>query len=275
MVTSAGMNPGDIILAGFRDFGARWKDLVTAAAVVVLPVSAIGLAVVAMFAPDAVADLLRNDLTPVELEDSLRSVAPSEWIRFGIAYAVFIVVSGIANAVAFGACLAIERDHLRGRELPYGDGLREGARRWHSFLWLFLVSIVPLTIGFLLCVLPGVWLMVSWLAAPVVLVHEDLRGRRALGRSFRLTRPRFWAVLLVALLEFVGFGLIHSGATSLSAVLLPSSLEQVAESSFFALMLLSSIAGLVTLALHACIATRLYLDLVARAEPHPPAEETA
>ena len=129
MGQSAGMNPGDVILTGLRDFGARWKDLVTAVAVVVLPISAVGLAIVAMLAPDAVGDLLNSTMTPEELEASLASVTTQEWIRFGVAYAIFVVLSGIANTVAFGACLAIEREHVRGNEISYGAGLREAVRR--------------------------------------------------------------------------------------------------------------------------------------------------
>lgn len=269
MGQSAGMNPGDVILTGLRDFGARWKDLVTAVAVVVLPISAVGLAIVAMLAPDAVGDLLNSTMTPEELEASLASVTTQEWIRFGVAYAIFVVLSGIANTVAFGACLAIEREHVRGNEISYGAGLREAVRRWHSLLWLFVLSGLLAAIGLLLCILPGLWLFIVWLAAPVVLMHEGPKGRRALGRSYRLTRPRFWPVLLVGLLEFVGLGLIQSGATSLAGVVLPVSLEDVAESSFFAVMLLSTLAGLVTMSIHTCVVTRLYLDLVARSEPAP------
>lgn len=262
------MNAGDVVLSGLRDFGARWKDLVTAVAVVVLPLSAVGLAVVAMLAPDAVGDLMNTTITPDELESSLASVTTEEWIRFGAAYAIFIVLSGIANTAAFGACLAIEREHVRGKDLSYGAALREAFGRWHSLLWLFVLSGLLTAIGLVLCILPGIWLLIVWLAAPVVVVHEGLKGRRALGRSYRLTRPRFWAALLVGLLEFVGLGLIQSGATSLAGIVLPVSLEDVAESSFFAVMLLSTLAGLVTMAIHACIVTRLYLDLVARSD-HP------
>lgn len=266
MGANGGMSPGDVILTGLRDFGARWKDLVTAVAVVVLPVSAVGLALVAALAPDAVGDLLSSTMTPEELEASLASVSVEEWIRFGAAYAIFVVLSGIANIVAFGACLAIEREHVRGNELSYGAGLREALRRWHSLLWLVILSGLLTLIGLVFCILPGIWLLISWLAAPVVLMHEGLKGRRAMGRSYRLTRPRFWPVLLVGLLEFVGLGLIQSAATSLAGVVLPVSLEDVAESSFFAVMLLSTLAGLVTMAIHTCVVTRLYSDLVARSE---------
>lgn len=267
MGTSVGMGPGEVILAGLRDFGARWRNLVTAVAVVVLPVSAVGLAVVAALAPDAVGDLLTATMTPEELEASLASVTVEEWVRFGVAYAVFVVLSGLANIVAFGACLAIEREHVRGNELSYGAALREAFGRWHSLLWLVILSGLLTLIGLVLCIVPGIWLLISWLAAPVVLMHEGSKGRRAMGRSYRLTRPRFWSVVLVALLEFVGLGLIQSAATSLAGVVLPVSLEDVAESSFFAVMLLSTLAGLVTMAIHTCVVTRLYLDLVARSDP--------
>ena len=268
MGASARLSPGEVILTGLRDFGARWKDLVTAVAVAVLPVSAVGLAIVAMVAPDAVGDLMSATMTPEELESSLGSVTTEEWIRFGVAYGVFILLSGIANAAAFGACLAIERAQVRGEAaVSYGEGLREAFRRWHSLVWLFVLSGLLTAVGFVLCILPGIWLFVSWLVAPVVLMHEGIKGRRALGRSYRLTRSRFWPVLLVALLEFIGLGLIQSGATSLAGVVLPVSLEEVTESSFFAVMLLSTLAGLVTMAIHACIATRLYQDLVARNDP--------
>lgn len=258
------MNSGEVVLGGFRDFGARWKDLVAAVAFAVLPVTVLSLVALAAVAPDPVVDLMTNRVTPDQVEDSLGAVSRSEWIRFGIAYGIFGVLSGLANAVALGACLAIEREQVVDVELSYGSALREGLQRALSLVWLFVLSVIPIAVGLILCLLPGIWLLVSWVVAPVILFHEGIKGRRSLSRSFRLVRPAFWFTTLVLLIEVVGLGLIQSAATSLTWVLLPAPLEELAALSFFSVMLLSAIAGLVTVALHACIATRLYLALRAR-----------
>lgn len=258
------MNSGDIVLAGCRDFVARWKDLVAAVAIAVLPVTVLSLVGLAAVAPDAVVDLMTNRVPPDQVEASFRAVSRSEWVVFGIAYGIFAVLSGVANAIALGACLAIEKEHVAGRDLSPGSALREGLRKAASLVWLFVLSVIPIAIGLILCLLPGIWLLVSWLVAPVVLFHEGVKGRRSLSRSFRLVRPAFWSTMLVLLIEFVGLGIIQSGATPLTWVLLPPPVEAMTAVSFFAVMLLSALAGLATVGIHSCIATRLYLALCAR-----------
>lgn len=60
--------------------------------------------------------------------------------------------------------------------------------RWRTFAGTGLIVVVLTLIGYVLCVLPGLYLGVMWaLVAPVIMM-EGLRGRAALRRSKQLTR---------------------------------------------------------------------------------------
>ena len=262
------MNSGDVVLAGCRDFGARWKDYALANAIVVLPVSTVGLIAVAGLAPDLVVDLIGNTLRPEELETRFTAVPTEEWVRFGLAYAVFALVSGIANGIALAACLLLEQAHVADRPLSVRTALGQATKRFPSLLWMFVLSVLPILAGLVLCFLPGLWLITMWWVAPVALIHEGSSARRSLGRSFGLVKGAFWFSALVVLLEFVGLGTIQSAATQSIPLLLPGA-DGMQAMTFFVMMLVSTLAGLVTLALHACIATRLYLELNARSWPPP------
>lgn len=266
------MNSGDVVLAGCRDFGARWKDHVVANAITVLPVSIVGLIAVAGLAPDLVVDLIGNTLSPDELETRFAAVPTEEWMRFGLAYGAFVLVSGIANGIALAACLLLEQAHLANSRLGVRAALGQATKRLPSLLWMFSLSLLPILVGLVLCLLPGLWLITMWWVAPVALIHEGSSGRRSLGRSFRLVKGAFWFSALVVLLEFIGLGTIQSAATQSIPLLLPGA-DGMQAMTFFVMMLVSTLAGLVTLALHACIATRLYLELNARSWPPPAATQ--
>src|SRR5205807_1779982 len=53
---------------------------------------------------------------------------------------------------------------------------------------------------FAACIVPGVWLYVAWSVAVPVLLMEGTRGFRALGRSFKLVRRRWWPTAGILLL---------------------------------------------------------------------------
>jgi hypothetical protein len=269
MAAQGPMGVGDIVLGGFRIFSDRWKDLLRLTVVTVLPVSVFGLLLVATFAPDAIMDILGNTMTPEEAQVAFEAITADQWWTLATIYGVFLVVTSAANTIALGGCIVIALDHTAGRARPYGEALRDAFARLPSLLWVVLLSGILTTIGLVLCILPGIWLFTSWLLAPVILFAEGLKGRKALGRSFRLVRPRFWPILLVLILEFVCFFLLQTASSALPPIFLTQSAEQNGFATFFALSLVSTIVGLVGVGLHAGISTVAFFDLRARAAAEP------
>ena len=271
MGTRAPMGVGDIVLAGFKIFSDRWRALLKLTAIVVLPVTVFGLLVVATFAPETLLDILGsgNTMTPDEMETALQALTADDITTFAVVFGAFVIVTGVANTIAFGGCVVIALDHISGQARTHQEALRAALSRALSLLWIVLLTLLLASLGLVLCILPGVWLFVSWAVAPAALFDEGIKGRKALGRSFRLVRPRFWPTFLVIALEFLALFLLQTSATTLPALFLPESVEQNAFAAFFTANLASAAVGIVGVALHAGIMTELFLDLRLRAEQPP------
>jgi hypothetical protein len=72
--------------------------------------------------------------------------------------------------------------------------------RWWQVLSTGLLVTVAIWLGFLLLVLPGVWLMVRSVFAAAVVTLEGRSGRAAIRRSFDLTRGQAWRLAGLTLL---------------------------------------------------------------------------
>jgi hypothetical protein len=71
---------------------------------------------------------------------------------------------------------------------------RVGERFWPLVAVVFITALGILA-GFLLLLIPGIYLFVIWLVAPITVVTEHRGIRDAIGRSVALVRGHFWWVL--------------------------------------------------------------------------------
>ncbi len=104
---------------------------------------------------------------------------------FGL-FVGFIVVWLAAYMLGYGALLFAVVDAVAGREV----GMR---RAWRSMLrpkilGTLVLSALATGLGFLLCVLPGLYLMLLFSLVLPVMVEEGVYGTRALRRSAELLR---------------------------------------------------------------------------------------
>jgi hypothetical protein len=174
---------------------------------------------------------------------------------------VLSFVSGVfSTAVAFRA---VVEAYLGGRP-HWKDSLRFVARRLHSLLWLALLAFVLLLIAALPCFIPAIWLGVAWVVAVPALLTEDVRGLKALTRSFRLVRGRWWPsfglLLIGVLLVIVIGGLVELAFTALFFV----------ADTDLAIFLVNAVGGtlgnVITTPFVAAFITVLYVDLRVRKE---------
>lgn len=70
-------------------------------------------------------------------------------------------------------------------------------RRLHSILWVTIFVGFFALVGFLLCIIPGIDLWISFTVALPVLLTERTKGRRAISRSRKLVEGRWWSVFAV------------------------------------------------------------------------------
>jgi hypothetical protein len=122
---------------------------------------------------------------------------------FFAAFGLITLLSGLAFVLSSAAALRAVTVAYLGGTPDWKESLRLAVGRLGSLVWLSILMSLGLTLGFVLCLVPGIWLAVGWSLAFVALVAEDLSGTGALRRSFQLVRGRWWATFGVLLIAFV------------------------------------------------------------------------
>jgi hypothetical protein len=178
---------------------------------------------------------------------------------------VVIVLAVVASTLATGACFkAVGDAYLGERPTPKGS-LAFALRRVHSILWVTVLAGFVALLGTLACILPGIWLYVSFAVAVPALLMEGVRGRRALGRSRRLVKGRWWATFGVIVLGSILAGIVSFAITGL---LEAASLANP-DNELVAIVLGTiggTVAGTLTTPFQAAFVTVLYFDLRVRKE---------
>lgn len=125
-----------------------------------------------------------------------------------------------------------------------------------------LVGLAVLGAG-ILFIIPGIIVFVRLLAAPSAVVLEDVRGRKALSRSWRLTKGHAWRLFWTWLLAFILTAIV-SGLLTAPVAYLASSMSC---STGWVVRAIAQIAVAVLVQpFAAAIPVLLYLDLRVRKE---------
>lgn len=176
------------------------------------------------------------------------------------------LLSFLATLLATGAAFrAVGRAYL-GQVPNAGDSIRFIGSRALSLVWVSLLLIFIIYVGFILLIIPGIYLLGSLLVTVPALLFENLKGGKALYRSRELTRGRWWQSFAVFFLGIFLLTLVVQGLiTFLFQAAILTSATSVA--SYFLLQGIGGlIAALLTTPLQACIITVLYFDLRVRKE---------
>ncbi len=99
----------------------------------------------------------------------------------------------------------------RGEEVDVGDSISWGFQdgMWLKSFVFFLISGIGMFIGFLLLIIPGIYLSVAWILGVYLLVDKDLSPMDALGKSRDLVHEiGFWKVLVTVWAMTIGIQLI-------------------------------------------------------------------
>ncbi len=94
----------------------------------------------------------------------------------------------LAATVEYCALTSATVDAYLGRPFTVGGAIRRAFSLFFPLLWVGLLFYVAVGFGFLLLVIPGVYLTLIWAVWLQAVVVEDKRGSAALGRSRQLTR---------------------------------------------------------------------------------------
>jgi hypothetical protein len=132
---------------------------------------------------------------------------------------VILVLTLVLYAIAIAACFKAVGDAYLGTKPDWRSSLSFAVRRFHSVLWVTLLVFLASTLGLIGLIVAGIWLWFSFSVSVPALLFEGLKGRRALARSFRLVRGRWWATAGAVLAAYLIAGIIGGILQSLVSAL--------------------------------------------------------
>jgi hypothetical protein len=134
------------------------------------------------------------------------------------AFVIVVVLGLLATTLVTAACFKGVGDAYLGERPSASTSLRYALRHVHSIIWVTVLGWFLVVLGFIACVLPGIWLYVSFAVAVPVLLTEGVKGRKALGRSRRLVKGRWWPAFAIILLGTLLTGIVSAVVSGLLEV---------------------------------------------------------
>jgi hypothetical protein len=251
------MGLGDVLDGAFKLFKANARTIILIVAAIILPVQV------------ATSFLVRRQLSfgmlNVIQDPTVAQAAAQQRQSSGqlVLQGLSLLVGLLVTPFVAGAISRVVAASYLGREIGPGEALKVALRRFGPLLVGFvLVHLLELA-GFVLCILPALALSAMFtLVAPAIAI-EEIGPIRAMRRSWRLVRPRFWAVLGISLLA--GFmanllGQILATAPTIVGVLFGGSYAWVL------VAIAGVLAALVSTPIVTIAATLLYFDARIRNE---------
>ncbi len=154
----------------------------------------------------------------------------------------------------------------RGEEPHVGGALRAAGARFIPALAAVALAAVGIAAGFVLLIVPGIYLAVRWYLAAQAAVVDGLGPADALRRSAQLVQDRWWETFGRLLVAGLLFGLAGAVGQAIAAAV-----GDAVDSGALYISLVA-IAEAFALSLSAIFGTLLFFDLRARRDHAAPAD---
>jgi hypothetical protein len=175
------------------------------------------------------------------------------------------VIGLLASTLVTAACFKSVGDAYLGERPTAKSSIGYALRRAHSIIWVTVLSWLLVLLGVVACILPGIWLYVSFAVAVPVLLTEGVKGRKALGRSRGLVKGRWWpafAIILLGTLLTSIVGGVVTGILEAASLTDPDNDTVTVVTGTVG----STVASALTTPFTAAFVTVLYFDLRVRKE---------
>jgi hypothetical protein len=236
--------------AGFRLFRHRFGTLVLCVLVPIVPLTILG-----------------TIITASTDENAFDVNAPASESGTAIAGAIVgALVQSVGAALAVAACFKVISAAYLGERSSAGDSLRYALGRFLPLIVTYILVVLITIPGFILLLLPGIWLTIKLCMAFPAVIFERANPFRAIGRSWRLTRGNWWRVFGALFVVFLIALVINFALTAVLGGIAASS-DTMSEVAFAVLAtLITLLTYVLTYPLWAAVMTVIYYDLRVRHE---------
>jgi hypothetical protein len=232
---------GEILSTALRLYRRHWRTLLAIAAVVVVPLTLLQY----LF-----GDWLR---TRGEVT-SYQQISTATW-----AVGAAGLVAGLAGLLMYlvltGAITRAVAAEVAGQDPSLEQSYRFGFHRLGAVLLVSVLVGLATIAGFILLVIPGIYIGVRLAVSVEALVVEGRRGTQAMGRSWELVGGHWWHAFGALVVAGLITGVVNAVITT-----------PFNNSGWFVQAIAAAVATVITLPYGALVGVLLYLDLRARKE---------
>jgi len=259
-VDTPGLRPlgvGEILDVAFKIYTRHAVQLFKIVLFVVLPIQVLGGVILLSTVddPDAVSGLGEIDTqNDTELAGAIAGTVVTN------------LLGALAVLLATAACVKAVADAYLKSQPDWRESLRAARGRLGSLLWLSFLYVLLLIPAFVALIIPGIWLSVAWTVAYPVLMLEGIRGRKALGRSFRLVRGRWWPTFGALVISYLLAGVLQALVGAIAAGALIVGVEDSLVGTVLTTGTANTVAGVLATPFQAAVAALIYFDLRVRKE---------
>src|SRR5215218_7671321 len=228
---------GEILSTAFQLYRRHWRTLLAIAAVVVVP-----LTLLQYLLGDWVRS--RGEVT------SLEEVSTATWA---------VGAAGLAGVLMYlvltGAITRAVAAEVAGEDPSVEQSYRFGFHRLGSVLAVSVLVGLATIAGFILFIIPGIYIGVRLAVSVEALVVEGRRGSQAMGGSWALVGGHWWHAFGALVVAGLLTGLVNAVITT-----------PFNNTGWFVQAIAAAIATVITLPYGVLVGVLLYLDLRARKE---------
>jgi hypothetical protein len=245
-------NLNDLLSGAFEIYGKSAAQMFMIVALVVIPITIIGVTVARTTLPSDV--FLRHGV--LETHKSATSGIGGSITRD--------LLNVLAPWLAAGALFHLQLDTYLGRAHTISDSLAYFGHRALQLIALGIMVLLTVVIGLIAFIVPGIWLGVGVSIAAPVLMLEGKTWFDAMTRSIRLVQGRWWATFGRLIVAYVIVG-IWSGIIDAIGGAIGKGLSSV---TLFEIVLgvTNAVAFIIILPFSSAVINLMYLDLRVRKE---------
>lgn len=201
---------GECVSTAFALFGKHWLALVLACLFYVVVSIAFGLVTSVLSAPATASFQTMAQGSPPNL-------AQLSW-QIPL-YLLCLSINILFTALLYAGGLRFLIRIVRGADPAFGDIFSAFRERTVPVMLTGLVTSLLCIGGYLLCILPGIYLQVGYIFAPLLALEKNVGVWEAMESSRRTIHPQWWQmlVLVILMLAFCVAGILLCGVGILAA----------------------------------------------------------
>ncbi|MEM9838121.1 MAG: hypothetical protein AAF830_03095 [Pseudomonadota bacterium] len=127
------------------------------------------------------------------------------WI---VGFIAAFIVPLIAGVLTNAALIFAAAESYKGRKASFGESLSKALPHLFPLIAISILYTLGLMLGFLLLIIPGIFLLVIWSVTIPVRVAEGTGVTESFGRSRELAKGLFWPIFGLLIVYFIGSSVV-------------------------------------------------------------------